>query len=169
MSIGTKSVLYLDLECTIIDVFSAGNLMNVNKIRHILQDYGINEVGIFSFAVLDNKDRKDFYHRIAPSIEEALGVKIIMCPTIHDMMRADFNITGNKWNTDNRLDVSEWVNLRGKVDAFHLWAKKNGKPNDKYILVDDVVPNMAMHYEDTNLWVKYINIDRYKGACSGHN
>lgn len=169
MSLQTKTVMYLDLECTIIDVFSAGNLMNVDKIRHILGSYDIKEVGIFSFAVLDDKDRDDFYARLAPVIARALGVKIVLCPTIHDMMRCDYNITGNRWDVNNRLDVSEWVNLRGKADAFRLWAAKHARSNEKFILVDDVVQNMTMHYEDTNVWLKYINIDFYRGDSGERN
>lgn len=153
---------YLDLEGTIIDVFDSGHLMNVDKIRAILKGYGVKEVGIFSFAILHDADRQDFYARLAPSIEEALGVKIIVAPTIHDMMRNDFNISGTYWDIKNGVEMSEWMSLRGKAESFRMWALQQGKQGDNFVLIDDVVPNMTIVYEDIELTMKFINIDKVR-------
>lgn len=147
--------VFLDLEETIIHSWSDPRLMNAQKIRDFLHKNDANQVTIFSFAVWDDKDQDRFADDILPMIETALDVKVVLCPTVQDMMLADTKLTGVHWHGD----VSEFIPIRGKHGAFHNWCMLNcvGKSS---VLIDDVVKNTFFIDHDSNTVVTTLNVNK---------
>ena len=162
---------YLDLENTIIGTFKdGGSLRNVQKIRQILQDRGVEEVGIFSFALFNEADKYYFQNTLQAAIEDALSVKVTTVPTIIEMMVSDYEYTGTYFDPRNGCDMSDWITIRHKEGAFKYWilnkfVNQKASPRCdivKTLLIDDVVPNMYSTYTDEQLVIEYLNIDKYK-------
>lgn len=149
--------LYFDLEGTIIDVFDAGNHMNIDRAKSLIATFGVSDIGIFSFAIYDQADKDHFYRNIAPGLEDALGVRIIVAPSVKEQQIAHEEHTGHKYDS-----IHDWIRMVGKVQGFQSWAYSKLGNCELAILVDDVVPNLDMIYNDINFSISYINIDRYK-------
>lgn len=151
------TLVFLDLEQTIIASFDDPFLINVQSIKQFLQERNITEVGIFSFAIWDQKDQYTFKDHIKPAIELALGVTVKTWPTLQDMVRADREFTGVRFDTE--LETHRFTQLRGKKDGFlhYVQHKYNFK---KAILIDDVVPNLTIIDRDRDRTIELWNVDR---------
>lgn len=151
--------LYLDLEETIIRSFSNGTLVNVEKIKRYIDFWQIKKVSIFSFAIHNQWEVQQFWDRHAQNIENALGVKIRDVIPIPLMMKADSTYTGMHFESEFHPDVTEWINSRGKTDAFRWWILDQGIPG-VFTLIDDVVPQLDMHYHTERIQIQFINVDK---------
>lgn len=148
--------VFIDLEGTIIDVWHGGNLKlkNVELIKDVISQYGVNEVGIFSFAIVNSSDLNDFFGRLCGKIEDAIGVPITSVPTVRDMMRADANHTGF-----TPVHTIDWHQARNKELAFKIWALGELSHFTNAVLIDDVVPNMSMTYHhDQTFSIHYVKV-----------
>lgn len=141
---------FLDLEETVIDCWQSGCLVNVNKLKNL----NMPEVTIFSFAVWDEIDQKKFATDFKPMIELALNTKVVLCPTVQDMMLADTKLTGVRWNGD----VTEFITLRGKFNAFVSWCNLF-HPSADCMLVDDIVPNVDIVNRDSGRKISFLNVN----------
>jgi len=150
-----KMNVFLDLEETIIHSWSDARLMNAQKIRDFLHQNSVRRVSIFSFAVWDDNDQVKFASEIQPMLETALDVKVVLCPTVQDMMLADTKLTGVRWFGD----VSEFIPIRGKHGAFHNWCMLNCVGQES-VLIDDVVKNTFFIDHDSNTVVTTLNVDK---------
>lgn len=141
---------FLDLEETVIDSWQSGRLVNVNKLKTL----NMSEVTIFSFAVWNAQDIAHFDKQLRSMIELAVNVKVVKCPTVQDMMEADTKFTGVHWHGD----VTEFITLRGKFNAFVHWSNLM-HPTDDCMLVDDIVPNVDIVNRDTGRKLAFLNVN----------
>lgn len=155
--------VYIDLEMTVIDNFQNGRLVNIERLQALLStQYDRLNLRIFSFAIFNEAHKQDFLERLAPKIEAALGGKIIEVVTIEQMMLADLAYSGVRFDIKNGCDVTDWLSIRGKVDGFRNYVLNKNATNTHYVLIDDVVPNLKLTYQDTWNVLYYINIDTTK-------
>jgi len=147
--------VFLDLEETIIESWSNPLLMNVGKIGNFLHTAGVEEVGIFSFAIWNEQDRIDFVKRgIKQAIEISLGVTIKEILTVPNIANEVF------WKTGLRMDINEFITIWGKQRAFIDWALITQRNEKRVILIDDVVRNIDVIDRDRNLLIELINVEK---------
>jgi hypothetical protein len=148
--------VFLDLEETVINNWHDATLVNTTKVRDLLGTLGVSSVRLFSFALYHDKDRDRFNTVLKPFLERALDVKFLDSPTVEDFLLADKQITGLHWD-----GITDFIQVRGKIDAFRSWCKaKFDKQHN--ILIDDTVPNATWHNTDTGLILQYIDVKRLK-------
>lgn len=152
-----NTCVFLDLEETIIDSWHSGLLVNVQVLRDFLEKNNVTEVGIFSFAVYNDRDLEIFNRDHKPFIERALNVTITSCVTVEQMMKKDTAFTGIFFD-----NVSDFISVRGKKDAFINFVNGNVK-FDKAMLIDDVVPNMTVRFNDLNKEIELVNVLKLAG------
>lgn len=152
-----NTCVFLDLEETIIDSWESGNLVNVQVIKDYLEKNNIKEVGIFSFAIYNDRDLDIFSRDHKTAIERVLNVTISTVISVEQMLKLDTAFTGLFFES-----VSDFISIRGKKDAFINFVNGNVK-FDKAILIDDVVPNMSIKYHDVNAEIELVNVLKLAG------
>jgi hypothetical protein len=150
------NLFFIDLEQTIIESWQAPDLINVQRIRSFLEQNNADEVRIFSFAIWNEIDKHRFNDDIKPRIEDALGLPVMSWPSVQDMMRADFDHTGDRWEKGH--EVSEFIQLRGKEHAFFNFVC-NQYNFTRAVLIDDVVPDMTRSHRIKGWSVEFWNVD----------
>ena len=150
------NLFFIDLEQTIIESWQAPDLINVQRIRSWLEVEKADEIRIFSFAIWNEIDKQRFNDEIKTRIEDALGLPVMSWPSVQDMMKADFRHTGIRFETGH--EVSEFIQLRGKKDAFMHFVF------DQYdfhraVLIDDVVPDLTVAHRKKGWSVELWNVD----------
>jgi len=154
----TKSELFfLDLEETIIHSFSDPVLCNVQRIRSFLKKAGATEVHIFSYAIHDDFDRETFNKHIKPTVELALGVKVMSCVTVPEMVKADYEYTGVKFEKGH--EVSEFIQLRGKKDGFINYVLARCGKFTRAVLIDDIVPDLTVTHRKKGWSIELWNVN----------
>ena len=152
----TSITCWLDLEQTIIASWDDVFLINVGSIKEFLKDRGITEVGIFSFAIYNEADKEEFQKNVKPIIERALGVTVILWPSVRDMIRIDKQYTGDHFDSEN--EVHDYIQFRGKKDGFINYI--NATCNfDTAILIDDVVPDLTLSHRFDGWSIELWNVD----------
>lgn len=151
-------LVFFDLEETVINSFANPTLINTEKLSKWLQFHHIRNIHIFSFAIWSDKDTDYFNFSIKPAIERALKVNILSAPSVKDMIRADYNLTGLYFDPD--YEVSEYIQLRGKAQGFINYVNSGIAGNFvRATLIDDVVPNMRVQFYDNGSEVRLINVN----------
>jgi hypothetical protein len=148
--------VFLDLEETVITDWSRAELINIPKIQAWLEKLGTTEAEIFSFAVWNEDDKARFWQLIAPCLERALNIKVTACASVEDFFQADRTVTGVFWE-----NTSEFVSMRGKLDAFRSWCRLVN-PHGRSVLLDDVVPNARWQEFDSGLDLEFVNVNSLK-------
>lgn len=143
--------LFLDLEDTVIDNWDDFMFIpsKCEKIRNYIKNNDIAEVIIFSFAIDDEKDEEIFKRQHRGDLERVLGVKVGLVVTSNDVKR----ITGHK--------LLHELKYFGKQISFLHYIDTIKNDNTDYVLIDDMVENLTLTYNDSNNKVALINIDTY--------
>ena len=150
------TILYLDLEATIIASWQDPHLINVASIRHFLKERRITEVSIFSYAIYNDADKRIFAEQIKPDIERALGVTVMGWPSVQDMIREEKKYTGIVF--DQAYEVTEYIQLRGKKDGFINYVQGTCE-FEVAILIDDVVPDLTLSHRFKGWSIELWNVD----------
>lgn len=148
-----KTHFWLDLEETIINSWDDPRLCNVSKLKKLLSENSVNQVSIFSFAIWNQKDKKEFFNNLKEPIERALDVNISVVPTQEEILKDVVKFTGCKW------ELHELSSVWGKHRSFFDFCQFNFS-NAKCVLVDDAVPNMVLVNKDKNLTMELINVTK---------
>lgn len=156
-------VLHLDLEDTIIEPVSNGwfntRLMNVDKVKTVIDKFQPDEVHVFSFAVWDPRQLALFNMGTRERIERVLGVKIVAVPTVdEDIVPACCAVLGLSPTTVTFQEVSDFW---GKDGAFKLYLRhiyKNNSTPLEVLLLDDAVYNETFEYPNINVKGQIVNI-----------
>lgn len=151
----TPDLVFLDLEETIIYSWSNPLLCNVHKIRTYLRKHNITEIHIFSFAIYNVVDQAEFVRDMKPAIEEALGVTVLSWPSVRDMLKADYELTGVHF--DSGTEVHDYITIRGKPQGFINYINSRCEYNYA-VLIDDIVPNQTVIFHDPGCRVDLINV-----------
>lgn len=157
-----KKHLFLDLEDTIITPVLNGwfntHLINVQKVRSVIQDFAPDEVHVFSFAIWNQFELNAFNLGTREMIERSLGIKFTSVPTVDDVIiPACCAVHGLQ-----PVDFQEMSNFWGKHEAFrlsmrHLFANTAGV---EVMLLDDVVLNETFEWPDLKIKGRIVNIDK---------
>lgn len=153
----TNKVFYFDLEETLITSFNKPTLVNENTIEDYILLNNIKEIGIFSAAINDTRDKGHFIDNIKAGIEKRYNVtiveeRILMLQQLADMFMDTFNIS---------MSVSEMLSLYGKDGIFKRYCKVTYKTNKRCYLIDDSYENELNVYSNRNLFIEIININSF--------
>lgn len=158
--------VFLDLEDTVITVWNDPYLKNTRKVREYLTTIPQFDgtVAIFSFAIYNTYDQGVFEQTMKQWLEDALGVSITEWPSVQDVAKASQRLTGVRWfdgDVMNRVDVNEFISIKGKAGAFEDFCLDGHKKGDNthFVLIDDVVPNKTMIYHNRGLVIDLVNVD----------
>ena len=149
---------YFDLEETLINSFHSPIFCNQNKIERFIKDNEIKEIGIFSAAICNIRDKEHFILYIKEGIEKRYGIKIIDSRVITMQQVVNMYMS----NLCISLDISELLSLYGKNGAFHQYCNLLYRSNHTCILLDDAFDDITIHNHKTNLITKIVNITELK-------
>jgi hypothetical protein len=159
----TKKHLFIDLEETLIDNWDAANLGPRNKVLHLLEkhfDHTLStsrlDATIWSFAVWDEKDVKDFDQRMCKWLEDHFNLSFIRIVSCKEMRDAIVKLKGFNMG----LDVSEMVQLWGKDRSLEDWVKfhLDEFADSEIVLLDDLVMNRSVHFHDANVKITFAKV-----------
>lgn len=119
--------LFLDLEDTVIEPVYQGwhrtELVNTERVRAFIQEWKPTAVHLFSFAVHNVHELSGFNRGTRPMLEQALGVRIQMTPTVDDdILPACCRLQSLSVQRTSFEDVVEFW---GKQTAFKMFMRQN--------------------------------------------
>lgn len=154
--------LFLDLEDTVIEPVPYGwantSLMNIAKVRDFITAFKPNRVHLFSFAIYNQPDLKQFDYHIRARLEDALDVKLDMCPTVDDNIipacARSHGVT--------QISFSELTRVIGKQNAFKMFVEQHfeGTENITVALLDDSVTDEDFSFANSTSCGIIRNIDQ---------
>lgn len=154
------TILYLDLEGTIIDDIDTLMYLNSNIDKILSLVKSANEIIIFSWAVCEYADFKK-YEKSINEIENRLGRKfdsVILRDEIYPFFRRKFG------NID-RIEFTELCQCLGKEAFFQFCIRNVIKCTEpiEHILIDDRVENTLLECKVNGILTKIrtININEY--------
>ena len=147
-------IVFLDLEETVIDDWYNQKLINHIELSQWLAQVNVDRVGIFSFAVSNERDVKTFTRDIKPRLEQELRCEIVedSVITCDEMFNASTVVTGLKYD-----GWADFCTIKGKTGAFADWVQSECGPG-LYVLVDDVVGDTVTHVADRLQSIVTINV-----------
>lgn len=160
----TQKHLFLDLEDTVIEPvpFGWGNafLINIPKVKRFIAEFKPDEVHLFSFAIHNAHELKQFNYHVRSRLEDALGVSLNLCPTVDDDIIptccANLNIASAF------VSFSDMIEFWGKQGAFRLFVAQTFKARQDttVALLDDVVTDEDFTFHSSSLKGFIRNIDQ---------
>lgn len=149
-----KVKVWLDLEDTIINNWYDGLLINPNRIKKWLTStYNVDEISIWSFAIYDEADKREFVSSgMKDMIEKALECRIIDFYSVDEMRVRIETYEGIKYDSRH-----EFMQINGKHYSFIKYCI-GYEPNTRCVLLDDVVPSWELFDHKTNTIVHLINV-----------
>lgn len=169
--------LFLDLEDTIITPVMDGwfntHLINVQKIKQVIEDFDPIEIHIFSFAIWNQAELRGFNMGIRPMIEQALGRTLSAVPTVDDdIIPVCCKVKGI---SPDRVDFSDCSDFWGKHEAFRLNMRnlfrtnwKNWEIETEVVFLDDAVWDESFSWPDMRIRGQIINIDNHQHLTISH-
>ena len=163
--------LFLDLEDTIITPVMDGwfntHLINVEKIKRIMADFNPDRLHLFSFAVWNEEDLKQFNLGTRPMIENALGRQFDSTWTVDDdILPACLEI---RKMAPGVVDSSKMSAFWGKHETFRLNMRhrhrvtwKNLQIETEVMLLDDAVWDESWEWPDLHVKGRIININNFQ-------
>jgi hypothetical protein len=159
-----KKILFLDLEDTIIEPVLTGwhNFIpkNMDEIKRFIQEEKFEEISIFSFAIWDQTQKKQFEKSCQKWLEKELNIPFTMVPTIDDEILQ--SCCKQKKIHPQTIDFKDIVDFWSKDLSFILCIKdwfQNEKDVD-ILLLDDAVEDMDIHIKQNNMMIRLKNVDR---------
>lgn len=156
--------LFLDLEDTIITPVMSGwentEVINIVEVKRIIDIFRPDVVDIFSFAIHNEKEKELFNKYCRPMVEEAIGVKLNIVPTVDkDIIKA---CAEQKRMAPSKIDFSDLSDFWSKDLAFELWCRQKFKNIDyptQCVFLDDAVRNTYFKSLDGAHEAYVINVD----------
>ena len=146
--------VWLDLEQTIINNWQEGLLINSTAIRRWLNQHEVGDIHIWSFAIYNDKDLKDFVQSgMKEAIERILNRKILSHPSVEQMQQMVYKYERIKYD-----HWSEFTALNGKQWSFIKFCLGE-HPDKKCVLIDDVVPSLEIKNVKTGGEIILINVN----------
>lgn len=149
-------MFYLDLEDTIIKSWDNPTIINYSKIRNYLSNNIVKEIGIYSFAIHNEKDLKDFNLDLKEQIEELLQVKIVKVLTVPEIMKVVKIYENLKYDS-----MYDFIQMNGKYFSFLKFCQVQHS-REISTLIDDAVPNSITSFSSPNCVIQTVNINNLK-------
>lgn len=153
-----QNIFYFDLEETLIRSFYIPDFCNQEKIEKLILEREIKEIGIFSAAILNTRDKHHFIEYMKEGLEKRYNIvvvenRILMLEQLADMFMEEYGVS---------MDVSEMLCLYGKDGVFQKYCKTNYKENDHCYLIDDSYGSQTHIFHDQKLTIEVIDIISFK-------
>lgn len=151
-----KKSVWLDLEDTVIDVWSSGRLLHdkIAKIKNLLADIKPKQINIWSFAIWHEKQQVEFVQSgMKESLELELGYLIDRFPNTEQMRAFAYDFESIHYDS-----TLEFMQLNGKAWSFIKFASLH--QDTKFWLIDDAVPSLTVSNHQTNTTIHLLNVDR---------
>lgn len=154
-----KKIVFLDLEDTVIDVFSRTGftrLVNIAPVREFLTAEAPEAVRLFSFALWSEHCVEQFRRLFEQPLNEALGMPLDM----HDTFTTDklFKLCRQKGLVFE--DDNECALFHGKDFGFqHFIELSPGFDDMEVVLVDDAATSKTIQYPGRNLTIRMVNVN----------
>ena len=151
-----KQSVWLDLEDTVIDVWSSGRLLHdkVAKIKNFLNQVKPQQINIWSFAIWYEKQQVEFVQSgMKESLELELGSMIDQFPNMEQMRAYAYDFEHIRYDS-----TLEFMQLNGKAWSFIKFALQFN--DTEFWLIDDAIPTMTIDNHQTNTIIHLLNIDR---------
>lgn len=160
--------LFLDLEDSIITPVLEGwpnvHLINVNKIRRVINEFKPDSLHIFSFAIWNELEKQRFSMFVQERIESALGMKLGLIPMVDvEIKHACCNIMRISPSVVEFNDMSEFWS---KQESFRLFSRfifrnnwNNWQQEQHVMLLDDAVVDEDFCFPKLHLTGTIRNID----------
>lgn len=172
MNIKREKHLFLDLEDTCITPIVQGwnqfDLINLQKIKRVIEEFNPDFLHIFSFAIWNKADLNGFDLNVRPLLEKSLGKTIGIVPTVDDdILPACCKERVLRKSTVSFQDMN---NFWGKHEAFRLFIRQLFQDHGGLItkievmLLDDCVINETFAWPDLSISGKIVNIDTLKNC-----
>lgn len=148
-----KTILFLDLEETIIQSWENHTLMNIDKIKFIIDKTEPDEINIFSGAIWCGDDVFKFTSKLKNTLEQALSITINKAFPMSEVIRL------SSWGNcafENRMESMIVV---GKFRIFEDFCERNFK-HTKCYLVDDACPSKNIVNFDSDVEIYLLNINK---------
>lgn len=154
------TILFLDLEDTIIESWDNPVLMNVEKIREWIESHSFSEIRLFSFAVHCDRDIHIFETQMREAIERVLNIKI------HPQVFA----TGNHYKEIGKhfkesITHNELFEVIGKYRSFIAWCNIHFKENH-CVLLDDAFDDETQLLWNSKTQIDFVHIKNGKSIRS---
>lgn len=132
-----RTHIFLDLEQTVIDTWESQRLINIEQVTNKLRDQPHDAVmHIFSFALWDEKDERNFRSDLEIRLMQALGVHTrFIVHTVDQIGEALLRSTKVLW------DRRDLITCLGKQDAFMQFCRSKFDKDVFCVLIDDMVIN----------------------------
>ena len=162
--------LFLDLEDSVITPVMNGwfntEVINATKVKTFIAEFKPDYVNIFSFAIWNEKEKKQFELGAKPMLEQALGITLSYVPTVDDdILPSCLKVMGITSNTTDFADMSAFW---GKQEAFRLNVRhifKSGRVPVEVVLLDDAVFNENFEWPNLQVKGRVLNIDQLYADC----
>lgn len=162
----TQWTIFLDLEETLIESWSDHTLL-VNKIVKInrfvnktlvetKQPLSVPRFGLMSWAVYNDKDKRQFQEELQPWLEEQMQITFSneLILSIDDWISLVMNNCGILLSREDIFDLSDKETI-----LFWLRNAKKGFPTGHIILIDDVVKHNNVIISDSRK-ITILNVDK---------
>ncbi len=153
-----SKIFYFDLEETVIQSFNNPVFCNENKVESFIKKNSINEIGIFSAAIINEEHKKHFINYMQIGIEKRFNININQDRVV--TMEQVSSLYKNK--NGIFIDVWEMLSLYGKDGAFHYYCNNIYKNDKTCILLDDIFENITINNHKRRLITKIVNIKELK-------
>ena len=148
-----KNTLWFDLEETLIDSMDNPlELVNQEKVKFLLESYKDYEIGIFSFAIWDDRDVTNFNNSSRIFIEKIHDITISKVVTKRQMFEEI------KKSKSLNIDFMDFNDIWNKEQAFLDYIRATS--DSKNILVDDMVEDSNHFFKKCS--INFINIKNVK-------
>lgn len=151
----TNKIYYFDLEETLINSFYKPDFCNQNTIEDFILINDIKEIGIFSAAIFNIRDKDHFVKYIKEGIEKRYNItipfsRVIMLDEVVDIFMTNMCLG---------IDTTEMLSFYGKDGTFHKYCEFVHKENTHCILLDDSYDNQVFNNTDKKLITEIVNIN----------
>jgi hypothetical protein len=157
-----KKIVFLDLEDTVIDVFSPETgdrnceLVNIAETRAFLERECPDEVRLFSFALWSEQRVAQFCSGLEARLNEALGIELnvegaFVIRTLFQLCRKN----GLMFEDDN-----ECMLFHSKDLGFQQFITLSDEFSDvEVVLLDDAVLSKRIEIPSRNLTIRIVNVN----------
>lgn len=153
-----RKVLFLDLEDTIIDDFTLGwaaSPCNIQKVKDFIESEAPDEVRLFSFALSNDWDVKQFQLMFEPWLSKLLGVTF----NLDDCFTTDKLFRLCRRHALVFEDERECMLFHGKQYGFQRYIEMSPEfDGHEAVLLDDATETMTVTYPKRNVALRLVNV-----------
>lgn len=148
------NTIWIDIENTLVESWDINLPINIEKIDNIIKKFSPCNIGIFSFAIWNDENKREFNEKFKNDFQTRLNCIIDdnMIPTkmklFNDIRNA--NIPEISLIPQSNFTFMDFCDFWNKERAFVDWIRLTNKTGT-HILIDDFVQNATLTFNDCNI------------------